>query len=426
MKKRNSVLANLTLSYVTIVLVIVLLLCSTLYLYFSKHYKEELRNQNQLTLENTAQTIESTVFQRVQQLYLDISLNTNIDLRLFNDSSDSVIPSKVISLQALLKSKVANNSELVSAIHLYYPRQRVMLSSTYGLELNADQGNAAVYFSDWINEFRSHNKSEIWTSTRLVPNDIFSSLPGSNDNALFTYAHSYSIQSSRANSDLIIAVDVKEDVISGIIRNMMPSRYTNTFILDQSGNTISDSDINKLGLQYESDSGITKALLSGTAFGSFNETIGHTAYAISFQSIPTSGWKIYSAVPADTFYEKSHLIQKSILGICMFALLLGIALSGVFALANYSPIKRLVNKIKSLTDQSPDHVMNEYGLIDSAFVKLNDKVSSLEETLQANNSVIKHNVVLNMLRNGYTREELAEELPSLEFLRDTPIIVACS
>lgn len=410
MKKWNSVFANLAISYISIVLVIVLLLCSIFYIYFSENYKEELRNRNRLILENTAQTIESTVLQRAQQVYLDISLNKNVNVRLFADASFQNNHSKVIDLQELLKSEVISNSDVVQAVHLYYPRQNVMLSSLYGLKMNADQDSGMAYLADWIQGMRSNKMSSLWTPTRLVPQDIYSGLPDNGSNALITYAHSYPFQASGEDSDVIIAVDVKESAISETIRNMMPSQYEGTFILNRSGSTISDADKGKLGLQGNDDAGIIKE-----EAGSYSGTIDQASHVVSFQTLPSTGWKMYSVVLSSSFYEKSILIQKLILGICLLAILIGIVLSGILARVNYSPIKRLTAKIRGLLDHAPEHVTNEYRLIDTAFVKLNDKVNSLEETLEANSSVIKHNIVQNLLSNCYTPEEWVEERPFLGF-----------
>lgn len=99
MKKWNSVFANLAMSYISVVLVIVLLICSFFYIYFSGNYKEELRSKNQLMLENTARTIENTVLQRVQQIYLDIALGQTAELHLLSGLSFQSHLSNMIDLQ---------------------------------------------------------------------------------------------------------------------------------------------------------------------------------------------------------------------------------------------------------------------------------------------------------------------------------------
>ncbi|WP_419875799.1 AraC family transcriptional regulator [Candidatus Pristimantibacillus sp. PTI5] len=415
MKKWSSVFANLAVSYVAIVLVIVLLLCSVFYIYFSRNYKEELRNKNQLILENTAQAIETSVLQRVQQIYLDLSVDKTVDIRLFADLSFQTKLSKAIDLQELLKSEVTSKSDIVQAVHLYYPGQNIMLSSVYGLKFNADQGDGALFLADWIDGMRSNKQGSLWTQTRQIPKDIFSSIPGDSGNALITYARTYPFQRSGENSDLIIAIDVKENAISEVIQNMMPEQFENTFVWDSLGSTITDSNKSGSALRNHYDSGMSRERMSQSEDrgGSFNETLDQVSHVVSYHTLPSTGWKIYSVEASGIFYKKLYLVQKLMLGICLLAIFIGIVLSGILAKASYSPIKRLVGMVKGLPGHTSEQVINEYRLIDNAFIRLNDKVSTLEDTLQANNPIIKHNALMKMLHNSYTREELADELQLL-------------
>lgn len=412
MKKWNSAFARLAYSYISIVLIIVLLLCSVFYIYYSRSYKEELQVKNQMILENTAHTIENSVLQRVQNIYVDLSVNKRTDLRLLADSSIPSNISKMIDLQEELKAKVASNSDIVQAVHVYDPQHNVMLSSLYGLIYNANEGDVAVYVADWMSGMRKHQHSSLWTGSRWIPDDVFSGLPGDNGNHIITYAHGYPFQSSGEYSDLIIAIDVKESAINGIIQNMMPSHYEHTFIGDLSGNAIIGALVD---LQHDSDAGVAQDKAEA---GSFSGMINNTSYVVSYETLPSTGWKIYSAMPASLFYEQSLVVNKLILGISLLAILIGIVMSGIMARASYSPIKRLVATIKNLSGQAPEPTMNEYRLIDTAFTRLNDKVSTLEEALESSSPIIKRNVVLNILRSDDSYGEMDDKLSLLGIFRE--------
>lgn len=412
MKKWNSAFTSLALSYLSVVLVIVLLLCSVFSVYFSGHYKEELRSRNRLVLENTARTIDTSVLQRVQQIYLELSLDRTSALRLFSDTSFQHNLSKVSGLQNLLKAEVAGNSDIIQAVHLYAPEQQVMLSSLYGLRYQADQGDSAAAFMDWIGGMRSNPGNSFWTPAREVPEDIYSSLPGGKHNTLITYARSYPFQSSGAESDLIVAIDVKQSAVSAIIQTMMPLQYEGTFIVDPSGQlVVPDTSADQV-------SSVSVPLESAAGAGSFSSKLDGTSYVISYQTLPVTGWKIVSAVPSSFFYAPSNGMQQLIAGLCLLAILLGLFMSGILAKANYTPVKRLVGKIRDLSGHAPEPVANEYRLIYTAFTRLSEQVSSLEESLQASAPVIKHNAVLSLLDSRSSREEKAEALQCLSISRD--------
>ena len=249
---------------------------------FLKKLSGGLRANNQLILDNTVQTIETKVLQRAQQIYLDIALSKTIDVRWLTDSALQTHPSKVIELQDLLKSEVASSSDIVHAIHLYDPDRHVLLSSAYGLVLDARQGHGAAFLNQWTSGLPGMNRSGQWSATRSVPHDIFSSLPEGNSTPLITYWHSYPFQASGSTSDLIIAIDVKESAISRIISTMMPSQYESTFILDRSGSTISDADKSRLGLHSHYDASITAELKSRPCRGAL--AIHYIASPMSFRT----------------------------------------------------------------------------------------------------------------------------------------------
>ncbi|WP_426448460.1 AraC family transcriptional regulator [Paenibacillus sp. S-38] len=414
-RKWNTVFANLAISYLTIVIVVVLLLCSIFYMVVPRNYNEEIRSKNEMMLKNAADTIESAVLEPVHKIYLDIALrnitNAGIDARgSFRGQS-----STILDLQELLKQEVVTHSDLVHAIHLYYPKSGVMISSLYGLKTNVDTHSEAFRTMDWIDRMQTSKNSCLWTEPRMVPKDIHASVSASNTmQPLITYARSYPFHSTGEASDLMIGMDIKESAFSGILQQMMPADYPNTYLMDQQGIVISAADKSMLGRRAaEPASSIENMLASQAEAQSFTETVGGTSYVVSHHKLESNGWKIYNVVQENSFYQKSIMLQQVILYICLLAILIGMVLSGIFTVVSYSPVKRLLTRIKGLFDHPSETRHNEYVLIDTAIHKLTSRVSSLEETLQANQPVIKHNVVLNILRNSYQADELEEQLQSL-------------
>ncbi|AEI44832.1 AraC family transcriptional regulator [Paenibacillus mucilaginosus] len=419
MRKRNTVFANLAISYLTIVIVVVLLLCSIFYLVVPYNYNEEIRSRNGIMLKNAAQTMESAVLERVHKIYLDITLKKTTSVDIAPKGSLQGQNRTILDIQDHLKQEVITNSDLVQAIHLYYPKSGVMISSLYGLKTRVDADSEALRSMDWIERMRTSGSGSLWTGPRMVPKDIHASASASNGmQPLMTYARSYPFHSTGEASDLMIGMDIKETAFSGILRQMMPADYLNTYLIDEQGIVISAADKTMLGRRAGETDSIKSMLASQAEAQSFTETIGDTPYVVSHHKLPSSPWKIYNVIQENSFYQKSLVLQKVILYICLFAILIGAVLSGVFTVISYSPIKRLMGKVKGLFELPSETRHNEYVMIDTAIHKLSTKVSTLEETLQANQPVIKHNVVMNVLRNGYLPDELEDQLLSLNFSMD--------
>lgn len=413
-KKGNSAFTNLAISYITLVIVIVLLLCSIFYMYFPKSYNEEIQNKNQVILESTANDIESAVFQRVQQIYLDLSQNGPVSIDLLASGTLQGNHSSVIDIQAVLKNEVTDHSDIVSAVHLFYPKSQIMISSNSGLRFMDNEQENSLTAMSWVDELRKSQSSVVWTESRMVPQDIYTSLSDDNGRIpLISYAHSYPFNATGEDCELMIAIDIKEEAISTIIQKIMPSGYENTFVISPSGTLISAADKTILGSNLSDGSYMNRILSSNVEADSFTDTIHKESTEVSFHKFASNDWTLYNITPSDHYYQKSILLQKVVLLICLLAIIVGCALSGLFTIRIYDPLKRLRDKIKGMSDPPTELGFNEYTLIDTAINKLAGKVNSLEETLQINSPVIRHNIVLNILNNSYSDEELVEQLQSI-------------
>ncbi|OWA35819.1 hypothetical protein B9G55_07980 [Saccharibacillus sp. O16] len=403
MKKWNSVLTHLAVSYLSVVLVLVLSLCCVFYLYSSHRYMQELQDRTQVTLANAAQTIDSQVLQQTQQIALRLALDKTADLRRFHADSWRTQPSQLLELQALLQSEVAANPGLIEAIHLYDPNSGALLSSLYGLVDRQDLEQHAASSLRWTTKMQTSASSSLWMPSRFVVEDLFSKLAGGSGQHLLTYVHSYPFQSAGINSELMLAIDVKEDAIRDILRNMMPFQYQATWIRDASGAAALATEqpiqepaaVNRLPALEES------GRLEGEAYTFFHEPLSST------------GWTLYSATPHSFFQEQSMALQRLVLMFSAVALFIGLLLSGVMTKLIYSPLKRLVGRIRHLAvpaDESHSSGANEYGLIDTALSSLSHQVSKLEETLEATGPIVKRSTVLKLLHGESADQSPKERL----------------
>src|SRR5690606_12777995 len=137
-------------------------------------------------------------------------------------------------------------------------------------------------------------------------------------------------------------------------------------------------------------------------------------YVVSHKQIAGNGWSIYTTTPTHSFYYKLDGLKDGVIILCLLAVAVGIAMSFAFSAAGYSPLKRSLNTIKSRHGSSVSVKQNEYRFLDTAIKSLITQVDSLGHTLKANQIVIKHNIILNILNNRYTAHELTEQLHSIQ------------
>ncbi|MDR6723188.1 YesN/AraC family two-component response regulator [Paenibacillus amylolyticus] len=406
----QSVRSRMVFSYIAVVLVIALLFGSILYLFFSHQYSKEIRNNKQLLLKNTVNYMESSVIQKVNQVYLSLALGSpvNIDIDSLKGNHG-----KILDIEQLLKNQVQNYSDLIESIHIYDTKNQFMISSAHGLMLYKDAPERVDQIADWATAMKETEESSLWTQTRMVPQDAYIEQSIENNKTpLITYVRSYPFQSSGQSSKVMIAIDIKESTISQIIENMIPADYASTFIVDQQGTVISAADKTLLGTTTKEN--LLHSLLSTSSSDeSFTHIFDHDSYVISQDQFKGNGWRIYTTTPNKNFYYKLDSLKEVSLLLGLLAVAVGIAMSSLFTVANYSPVKRILNNIKGRVDSPASLRQNEYRFIDTAINSLSSKVDSLEETLQANHKMIKHSIMLNMIHNRFTPEELTEQLQSI-------------
>jgi len=401
----------MVLSYLAVVLVIALLFGSILYFFFSHQYSKEIRINNQLSLKSTVNTIESSVIQKVNQVYLSLALGNAASIDLDSLKGNH---SKILDIEQSLKNMVQNYSDLIEAIHVYDAKNHFIVSSVYGLMLYEDTPSSVDHTTDWITAMKETKESSLWMKTRMVPQDAYiESREQSNMSPLISYVHSYPFQSSGQDSKAMIAIDIKESAISQIIKNMLPADYANTLIIDQDGTVISAADKTLLGSSTEEN--LTQSLLSfHSSEESFTPVFNHDSQVVTQDQFKGNTWRIYTTTPNESFYYKLDSLKEISVLLGLLAVAVGIVMSSIFTRANYSPLKRILNNIKSRMDSPSSLKQDEYRFIDTTINSLSNKVDSLEETLQANHKMIKHSIMLNMLHNRFTPEELTEQLQSVQ------------
>lgn len=369
-----------------------------------------------MALQNTVNYMESSVIQRVNQIYLSLALTSSINIDIDTIKGNH---SKILDIQQLLKNQVQNHSDLIQAIHLYDAEGHFMISSVYGLLLYDSPSANTTHTADWIDAMKKTEESSLWMKTRMVPQDAYAeSAKQSSMLPLISYIHSYPFQASGQDSKLMIAIDIKEEAVSSIIETMLPGDYEHTFIVDQDGMIISAADKSMLGRPTEDQAFMQSLLSIDPSDESFSRTFDHGSYVVSHDQVTGNGWRIYTTTPTESFYYKLDGLKEAVLILCLLAIVVGVAMSSIFTVASYSPLKRVMNNIKGRLDSPLSSKQNEYRFIDTAINSLSNKVDSLEETLQANYKMIKHNVLLNMLNNRFTPEELTEELHSIQVSMD--------
>ncbi|AGI39066.2 transcriptional regulator [Thermoclostridium stercorarium subsp. stercorarium DSM 8532] len=421
----DSIFNKMILSYIIIVLFITLVLGGTFYFYFTASYNEAVENVHLKMLEQVKNTLNTKIIETVESNYMilvhEFISNTN-DLFGFHDDV-SGNHTKILQTYNYLKKIVSNNSTVISNIHIYYKKQKILISSSLGVKY-LNETNWPYYMNqDWINEMSGKNTSHIWLETRKVPLNLERPDTSLKIN-LLTYVRSYPVISTGINSDGFIAIDINESIFSDLIKMSAPSEYTNTFIISGTGEIISHPEKDMLNECLNDQKYIEHILDSRMLYGSTVDEVNGVKSMISYTSFPDTGWILINITPLSQFYEKTASLTRMLVILCLMSIIIGTVIASLITKNLYNPLKLLLDKIRSLIgnvnagnkrsrqlviNTGIQHKANEFKIIDNAIDNLYLTIDDLTKTLKNNIPIIKYNLIMGLLHNQIINVNEARE-----------------
>lgn len=239
-KKMNSVFQRLIISYVIVVIIVTFILGIFSYLFFSSRFNQEVKKVHQHALEQVSDTLKFRIIEPVIMSFIDLSaayIGNTANIFHFNNPLKGN-HYKLYQTYEYLQKIVSDHSGVISAVHVYYKKQGLVISSSSGISY-LNNKNQSYKGLDWIALINSlpDNFRRIESEEMMLFN-ITKKNKGGKAN-LFTFLKTYPLISSITDYQGIMAIDVAEDTVSNIIRDAIPSQYRNIFLINNHGEIIS-------------------------------------------------------------------------------------------------------------------------------------------------------------------------------------------
>ncbi|TCL68566.1 cache domain-containing protein [Hydrogenispora ethanolica] len=419
MTKLNSLFGKLILSFIIVVMIVTFIVGIFSYLFFSSRFNHEIETVHQKVLEQVAETLKFQIIEPVILCFMDLSTE-------YDGSSETLFhfnePVKGNHYQLYqtynyFQKIVANHPGIISAIHVYYKKQDLIISSSSGVSYLTHQGQSYKKL-DWLRAMNHYPDSFRWIESRKVLRDIAPETMDRKTN-YFTFVRTFPMISSGTDYQGVIAIDVAESTVSRIIQKIIPAEYQHTFIINQRGQIISHPRKKLLYQSLNQEKYVRRILASRRNYDSFGGKVGRVASMIAFASLPYSDWKIVNITPIHRFYQSTIFVQQLLMVICLLAIGIGLAASFILTRRIYNPLAVIIQKVRALTGSKDPNLAaeNEYGFINHFIDEMAVKVTSL----QANEPVIRNHFITGLLYNRFlTAQEFAKELDLFHANLDYP------
>jgi two-component system response regulator YesN len=404
----NSLFGKLIFSYIIVIVIVILTLGVLSYWFFSRQFKREVQKVHQKTLEQVTDLFKFQIIEPVTLSFMELSTeyNSNSNALLhFNDPLEGN-HYRIYTTCEYLRKTVSNYSNVISAIHVYYKKQNLVISSAAGLSY-LNQSRPHYKKLDWIASINSSPDGFHWTGSREV---LFNIVP---QNGFFSFLRTSPIVASEADCQGIFAIDVSESLISKIIENTIPSQSQNTFIVNRQGKIIAHPRQEQLYRMLGGETHIRRVLASKNNYDSFVSDVDHVPSMVTSASLPYSDWKVISITPIHQFYRSTGFIRQLLMLLCILAIIVGLAISYLLSRQIYNPLAIIIQKLKQLSDSQNSNapIENEYLFINQFLDSLAARIKSLEAT----EPVLKDNFITGLLYHHFpSKQELSKKLKSLD------------
>jgi AraC-like DNA-binding protein len=324
------------------------------YFFFSRNYRGSMEHQNDLQLGALSGQIDQQVYRHARQQFIEMTVNTVLYQYLNSLFKDPVSQRNVKIFNAVreLQSLVTFSGGIVDSVDIYFPESRISISSMAGFnDFASGIIKEDLYLWEAVLEDRNRiEQNYYWWDLRQI---------SSYQNVKMV--HFGFVPLPGADPRGIIAISIDPSVFASWL-SVLETKDTQFFLINSELSSIYGSVTELAALLSEEE-------LSRIAGSKYDGLVHHAASTdantiVSWIRSAESPTVLLSAVSTSSFRQGMDEIMVFILVIGIVVIVAGLAVSGVFSLRLYRPLKQLVASVGQLPGWNSRQ--NEYSYLNQA------------------------------------------------------------
>jgi AraC-like DNA-binding protein len=165
--------------------------------------------------------------------------------------------------------------------------------------------------------------------------------------------------------DSAVVVNISEDWIHNVIANSPDNSTSETFIINSTGELVSNSKKYPMQENISSRSYIGEILRNSNAKGYFIDDVDGQRSLITFTAPDKVGWRYIRVTPCDTLFGRINAMKRMTIAIGLGILLFGLLIALLISRRLYVPINGILMNLKKLEDERD----NDFELIKQGVLK---------------------------------------------------------
>jgi two-component system, response regulator YesN len=383
--KLDSLFTRILLSFtmlVMIVIVTITLIFSNLY---SKTLYSQMSREQVKRLEMLSENIDN-LFKEMDQIYLNLEINSDIDFFLSSRTSDNLLSNKA-------RVQIRNIRQINPYIHSIF---------VYNTAINE-------YIVEGENGFNAQGFLKRDSSFQRSVNDTraiyFSQLtkPEASQGFLTDKTANYVISMEYTNRSMN---GEQQTVIINLDDTMLVHDYLShtgdrLLFADENGTMIANSVIDQIGHTIKGTTTFASVLKSASNLGDFLDNEGNHQSMVTFVKNQTTGWYILSTTPYRTLVKPIQDKRNGLLFVCLSILICCLALTFLISKKLYNPVQRLTELFKHSQFNVGSPASNDISLISRVYAETLQHLQSLEN---------KNRDSLHLMKEDFLRRVLTAPL----------------
>lgn len=336
-------LYNKILFYIAFIVSVSILIVSILqYSYARDTSKKQISQYSIESLKQisySAQLLSDSAQNLLSQLYLEPEISSLLN-------SNNPDEEKIIAVMQRLNT-LKTSLNFIQSIYIYNGSNRTYYTTLSDNSISTDKDFFDTELVSMLKTSQIFRRS-IPISRRILLPDV----PKDERNYTSVFTFIYVDKSLAGAVDSAIVINISEQWLQGVMRNINSERTGDIIVIDETGRIISSSLNYKRVNEVEHSKYIKSIIESDNEFGELSTNISGTKSLINYVSMDILNWKFIRISPYNVFIGQLNRQLMNTALFSLFILLAGVILSLFLGRIVYRPIQTVLSKLENQLFQS--------------------------------------------------------------------------
>jgi two-component system response regulator YesN len=386
--KLDSLFARILLSFTMLVMIVIVTIALIFSSLYSKTLYGQMSREQVKRLEMLSVNIDN-LFKEIDQIYLNLEINSDIDFFLSSRTSDSLLSNKA-------RIQIRNIRQINPYIHSIFVYNSAL--NEYIVE-GANGFNAEGFLNPDSSFQRSVNDTRAIYLTQMTKPESSQGFL-TDKTADYVISMEYTNRSMNGDQQTVI-INLDETML---IRDYLSQTGDQLLFADEKGTMIVSSDMDQIGHSMAGTATFASVLKSSSGSGDFLGNEGEHQSMVTFVKNQTTGWYILSTTPYRTLVKPIQDKRNGLLIVSFSILVCCLALTFLISKRLYNPVQRLTELFKRSQFNVGSPASNDISLISRVYAETLQHLQSLENKNRDSLHLMKENFLRRALTAAPTEE----------------------